>query len=91
LQVAGVVKDTDRTVWRVSAGRSTAFHFAARRLTAITTFNSARDIAPATRLISARWRGDPQRLVNDREPLGVVAKRLLEEQGTEQEREREDS
>jgi len=80
LQVAGVVRDTDRTAWRISADRSTAFHFTGRRLTAVTTLNNARDIPPATRLIAAKWAGDPQRLVNSSDPLGVIARRLLEEQ-----------
>lgn len=77
IQVAGLPVPSDLTVWRGARARGTAFHFLDGRLVAATTIDNGRDMRPATRLIAAGWRGEPQRLVDMSRPLGVLAAEIL--------------
>lgn len=77
IQVAGVAVDADATFWRGARNAGTAFHFAGSRLVAVTTVNNGRDIRPSTKLIAARWSGEPGALLEEGVPLGKLATKLL--------------
>lgn len=77
LQVVGDTTDISKTVWRELPGKRTAFHFKGDRLVAVTALDNGREIRPATRLIEARWQGDPNDLLDATETLSSIEKRLL--------------
>lgn len=77
IQVAGLPVPSDFTIWRGEKAPGTAFHFCDGKLVAATTIDNGRDMRPATRLITAGWRGDPQVLADMSKPLGALVTELL--------------
>ena len=77
VQVAGLAADCDATFWRGEGEKRTAFHFSQGELVAVTTINNGRDIRPSTKLLAARWKGDPAGLLDLSRPLGKLVTSLL--------------